>query len=900
MKIRWVEAANFRKFVGPVRVSGIGDGINVLLGRNEMGKSTLMEAINGVVFEKAKAQTQQVRSFRHYGHQTVPEVSLGFELDGRTWTLKKRFAGPAGKAFLESSEGGRFEDEEAEAELQRLLGFSVSGRSAEPGIWGTLWVRQGHSFGDPSLDERARRTLQGCLEAQVGVVTGGLRGQRIPEAIEKELGELVSTRGPRGRFKEAIDRLAEVDVQVAELDAKRDQLFEQMERLAELKRELRNLEADWDDEENRRETEAVRAKRAAAERKAEEIKTAQSEATLAGERAQRARADVEARAALVAEIGPLEKVVEQVKGKVAAAGSRKDAAAGTLAEMERGVRELGERERQTAEASRRLQRIRGIVLLAGEIERHEAVVKQAEEKHEEAQRFGEQIGRIVATPALVAKIEEAEVGLAAATAALNAVATTVAFAIEKGAVGRVTFDGKPIQDANAARVVIEDALIGVEGVGTIAVRPQVKDREAVLERIDRATGAHKGALESAGAVDLAGARDASARRRQLELRLEGLRGELARLAPGDKKSRLAAGLDALKVQIEELRGRRDTEMESLGLKVLLEPMAVESQIRENSAEADRLAGEIEAAKAGLDGPRSALEEAKEVYEALRRELAAEHRNLETKKAALAAGREEAGDDTLDAKAVGLQQIASERRAAAAALDRERGETVEEIDARIKRLENAARVYREQATRLRTCIAQASGVITASEGDGVEEALDVARANQARLKAQVRNYEQEVAVLDLLRNTLRAAEAEAKVRYLAPVVTRVEPYLKMLLPGTDLVLDEDLRIAGVKRNGLDEEFARLSDGTQEQIAVLTRLAFAELLLDQGRPATVILDDALVFSDDDRIERMFDIMTRAAERTQIIILTCRQRLFTRLGATMLRIAGDETADRDVAVS
>ncbi len=68
----------------------------------------------------------------------------------------------------------------------------------------------------------------------------------------------------------------------------------------------------------------------------------------------------------------------------------------------------------------------------------------------------------------------------------------------------------------------------------------------------------------------------------------------------------------------------------------------------------------------------------------------------------------------------------------------------------------------------------------------------------------------------------------------------------------LVLDENLHIVAVKRNGLEEEFSRLSEGTQEQIAVLSRLAFAELLLDQGRPATVILDDALIFSADDRIE------------------------------------------------
>jgi hypothetical protein len=79
-----------------------------------------------------------------------------------------------------------------------------------------------------------------------------------------------------------------------------------------------------------------------------------------------------------------------------------------------------------------------------------------------------------------------------------------------------------------------------------------------------------------------------------------------------------------------------------------------------------------------------------------------------------------------------------------------------------------------------------------------------RAEQSRLRAEVQNYEQEVAVLELLRETLRSAETEAKARYLSPVITRVEPYLKMLLPTTDLVLDEDLHTTGVRRNGLEEE------------------------------------------------------------------------------------------------
>jgi len=70
-------------------------------------------------------------------------------------------------------------------------------------------------------------------------------------------------------------------------------------------------------------------------------------------------------------------------------------------------------------------------------------------------------------------------------------------------------------------------------------------------------------------------------------------------------------------------------------------------------------------------------------------------------------------------------------------------------------------------------------------------------------------------------------------------------------------------------------------------VLTRLAFAELLVDRGKPAAVILDDALVYSDPDRMERMFDILTHAARKAQIVILSCREALFQGLGAKRLGI-------------
>jgi len=85
----------------------------------------------------------------------------------------------------------------------------------------------------------------------------------------------------------------------------------------------------------------------------------------------------------------------------------------------------------------------------------------------------------------------------------------------------------------------------------------------------------------------------------------------------------------------------------------------------------------------------------------------------------------------------------------------------------------------------------------------------------------------------------------------------------------------------------ELFERLSDGTQEQIAVLVRLAMAAMLAERGQAVPVILDDALVYCDDDRIQRMFDALSRAGKHQQIIVLTCRLRTFSPLGGHTLRV-------------
>ena len=162
-----------------------------------------------------------------------------------------------------------------------------------------------------------------------------------------------------------------------------------------------------------------------------------------------------------------------------------------------------------------------------------------------------------------------------------------------------------------------------------------------------------------------------------------------------------------------------------------------------------------------------------------------------------------------------------------------------------------------------------------------------------LERECAKYRREVEALELLLRVLEDAERDAKGRYVAPLAGRIRPYLEALFPGAEFEVDEAFGITAVARGGGAEAFDRLSDGTREQIAILARLAFAELLVDQGRPAVVVLDDALVFSDDQRIEQMFEILAHAATKLQIIVLTCRERVFQGLAARRLRLEQAQAA-------
>ncbi len=274
MKLRALELDQFKKFDRPVRVAGFDDGLNLLCGPNEMGKSTIMAALHAVLFERHRAGGEHIKALQPSGHKTAPWVALDFELDGRLYRIEKRFLRNE-YARLSLPDGRRFEGPEAEEELQRLLGFAEPGNrgitAEQLGAWSVLWVGQGDSFGQPEIAERARRSIEGSLASEIGALLGTDEASDVRKAVQQALGELIGAyERPKGRYKQVI---AEIDALIEEGDRLRQakaRLAGEVEQLEAARQRLAELR---DEREDRR----LLGQREEAQRRCDELKALQDQ-----------------------------------------------------------------------------------------------------------------------------------------------------------------------------------------------------------------------------------------------------------------------------------------------------------------------------------------------------------------------------------------------------------------------------------------------------------------------------------------------------------------------------------------------------------------------------------------------------------------------------------------------
>jgi DNA repair exonuclease SbcCD ATPase subunit len=818
MKLCALELEQFRKFDRPVGIAGMADGLNLVVGPNEMGKSTLFAALQAVLFERHRSQAQSVKGLQPAGHEgAAPRVALSFAVGERRYRLEKRFLRRP-SALLLLPDGRQLHGEAAEEALERLLaggdasapGGTRRGALDAAGIWSVLWVGQGQSFVQPEIAAGARDTLQTALDSEVGEMLAGERGGALLAELERAWQELVYKTGkPRGRYKEAEDARQALAGEVAALDATRDELERDLNELEAARAEYERLQAEQSSSRDEaRLAELVTRRDQLAVQNAE---IREAEAALSGARHSHAQAEAECarRQALRAALAEAE------AGLAAATGAAAEAAAAA---------ELAEREARAQ---------------TGKVERLQATLEAAETHRRGLERLAE-------------AIRQRDHG----QAALRAAASEVVLEVEEAALGRVRLDDRPLGAASRSLRIVEPLEIAIAGVGTIKVRPVVPDRrrlQSSLRDAERRIGRE---------LEVLGLRPPGAKARQLELALRAEAASPVRPAGLEVETADAPSWPEA-AALETARGEAERQIGGLA-----------AELRPARRELDRLLDARHRTSAARDQAGERRAQAERRREQLRSELAAEEGHAD--EAALA---------TRVAVLQGEVAVAEQRlRELQNRLPEEGLEQLEQWIGELRQsVAGRAATLRQRELALEGLRAR----IQALAGGGLDERRASARRRLDELERECAKYRRDAEALTLLLRVLRGAERDAKERYVGPIVRRIRPYLQALFPGAELEVDETFRITAVTRAGAAEPFERLSEGTREQIAILARLAFAGLLAEQGRPAVVVLDDALVFADDQRIERMFEILADAAQELQIIVMTCRERVFEGLAAHRLRL-------------
>lgn len=864
MRIRAIELTNVRRFAGQkVRLGGIGDGVSVLAAPNETGKSTLFDALHALMFLKHTARGGEVRRLQPLGAGGAPQVAIELETEGGAFRVEKRWLGRPSARVLDG--GGRLlaQDDEAEAWLEALLAAGLSGPA------GMLWVRQGRAGLDQAGTLEARRDLLSSVAGEIDAMTGGRRMDAVRGRVEAALAPLATATGrPKagGAWDSALREAETLAARADELAAGAARLSEALAARRRAERRRAELEEPGPLAELQARLSQARARDRAARDHARQRSEARQALALAELRVTAARQARDRLRALAEESTAASRIWQSARSETARAALAEEEARtesaraeAALAAAEQALKSLQTRLRAAEARARALAASARIRDLAKRLE-------EAEAKAEEAVRTRATRATLPVTPARLKAAEAAAEALARLEAQAEARAVTLSFTYSGTA--RAARDGKPVE---APLHLIGPAVLDLPGLGRLSVDPGSRQGDDLPRQLAEARASLGKTLEACGVELLAQARAALRRAEALE--------DAARLADGFVAALVPEGVDSMRRALARARAEAeaeaDTSPEGEDPQALAAARARAETETAKAAAAARAAQEL-LARAGADlaGARAT--------EAARRDRAVA--------ASDAVGTAEEHAAALTAAARALAEAEAEvagagERARTLAAEAPDGET---IAADLARAQGALQALEDEKRGLDRDLAGLQGRISVLASEGIEEELAETQGRLDEARARAEALAAEVAALTRLRTALDEARSAAREAYFQPVARELGPLLSLLHPGAALHLsDASLLPVTLERNGAAEGFDILSGGTQEQIAVLTRLAFARLFARQGHPVPVILDDALVQTDDDRIEAMFTALHRIARDQQVIVLTCRQRAFLALGGQRLEM-------------
>jgi chromosome segregation ATPase len=869
--------------------------LTLIVGDNESGKSTLVEAIHRALFLKSTVTGAVLNEMRSLLHAGYPEVELRFDVGGESYQLRKRFAGPHGTTALSRSGGQTWRGEEAEVRLAGLLGVEPAegGKGIEKRLlsqWAHLWVWQGKGGEDPAADAA---TQQQQLLEQLQRIGGAVAMQsaldgRIAEHFAKLHDDLFKRDGKakagsalaaaEAEWQSAQERFRNAEARVARLKQAMSD-FENAE--ASIRRAKASLE------DAQRQLQAVDEKleklgklREQAQARSRELEEIQHRLVALEEAERKIRA-------LQERARKIEEALAPLQNELALSDQR-------LAELQARTEHVrhahGQAEAQALDARRMRDLAVACERLLEAVQRQEILERQLADIESREQQIRERRARLARLPAIertdLDRLESLERERSRAKASLAAAAPEVellaaALPVQLG--DRALSPGERVPVTEPADLRAGDLRLRIHPGGGESLA-------SLRERVTKLDGEIRDALRVWGVASIDEATAAVVERQVISQEIEHLRAALEALNPASIRAQCHEAQlhrDAMQAELDRLQqvpGRARVLPETLE--------AAREQLRHAQQEVDHAESEERQAASqleALDEQRKKLEEERKNKEQALQALQREHNECRITLRVLV---EQAGDEThrreaLHKAKVSAQAVANSLEETHTAIAELQPGLLEADKARLERV-----IHTVQET-LRNAEQQRAAAHALLQSDGVVDPLaELAQADAERAAAEQRRQSEQrhARAIALVHELFDAQQRELAEHFSRPLAEKITFYLQPVLgPRAQAVA----RFAGNEFTGVELvrpdmpealSFDVLSGGTREQVAAAVRLAIAELLAtDHDGTLPIVFDDAFVNSDPSRtalLQRTLDLGARRG--LQIIVLTCHSAYYTALGA------------------
>lgn len=877
MKLHRLRLTNFRGITDR-NISFPPSGVIVLEGDNEVGKTSMIDALDLLLEEKDSSTKALVKGIKPVSADMGSAVEAEISSGPYQFVYRKQFNKAAGTTLtIQSPAPEQLTGVPAHERVLQMLGTTM-----DTNLWKALRVMQAEKLTQANLSESG--ALATALDKAAGTAGDPESNDPLIAAVEHEhLAYFTKTRKPTGQYKSlsdaldaaqthadaALNALAEIADDVEKHDSLTRDLNELRDQQATANAEFQTLsdELSATDELRREVSDSVRA------------------AVTARQEFERARQDSGTRSELAADTATRSRDTDELLVRITQKIADQVITEQQVTDQQDKTMQLTE----SAGAARMTARIarNDVAHLQDlhELERLRLRLAQITQFMADIETAQRTLATTSVDASLLQEIEEASTALELATALQQASAAQLHLSPLTDKL-EIEIDGERLyleKRAPEKRSVAKPVEILIPDVLRLTLTPAA-DAHLLTTTVNHSSDELTRLLTQAEAADVSEARTLHELRRSAENHLQVTKQGLQQLLTGDDTSELRARQIVLEEQIEAYRKTRAQQP------ALADDIA-SARVISNAAETDESDTRLllDQANAGLTSYVTERNNQLVEIATLESTFKAQKHELMSAAEKLKEARDIAADRDLAARtketetAVENAELAEEQLAAQL--------TAADPDSLQSRQTNAGQLTKRLLRDVEERLAAATAVkarleVTGSQGRQDHHDEKKTALHDADLKYSAAKGRAEAA--QLLHDVMQRHRNEAKKEYVKPFKEHVTA-LGRIVYGADFQVDIDsnLHITTRTMDGATLPYGSLSTGAKEQLAIIMRLACAAIV-DEADGVPVIIDDALGYSDPGRLRRLSAVFGTAAARSQVILMTCSPDRYRAIGsATVIRI-------------